>query len=233
MLDIDALVNRIDQEIAAEVDRQKAVRSEWTRWSRERELRLRRYEAEAERIIELLKPRLAAFTDRFKAVVRTEPAIREHTRAVNLTFAATVAKVTLRFEVFPDRDVTHIRLECTQEFIPVVVRSDKQSVLECPLDGVRDDEVVRWFDDRIVAFVKAYIAVVREDAALQKQLKDEFVEDPVAGIRFPKYLASSALEHDGRTYYFVDQQTRGEFEQQSAAPQGRAGNESFAVASKT
>ena len=49
-----------------------------------------------------------------------------------------------------------------------------------------------------------------------EQLKDEFVEDPVARIRFPKYLASSTLERDGRTYYFVDEETRREFEKQPA-----------------
>ena len=77
-------------------------------------------------------------------------------------------------------------------------------------------DVVQWFDDRIIAFVKAYVAVVRQDAALREQLKDEFVEDPVARIRFPKYLASSTLERDGRTYYFVDEETRREFEKQPA-----------------
>jgi YHS domain-containing protein len=136
---------------------------------------------------------------------------------VNLTFAATVAKVTLRFEVFPDQDGNHVRLECTQEIVPVVVRYDKQSVLEFPLGGVQDEAVVKWFDDRIVAFVKAYVALVRQDEALREQLKDEFVEDPVAGIRFPKYVASSTLERDGRTYYFVDEETRREFEKQPAA----------------
>jgi hypothetical protein len=35
----------------------------------------------------------------------------------------------------------------------------------------------------------------------------------VAKIRFPKYLAASALERDGRTYYFVDEDTRRELEQ--------------------
>ena len=130
----------------------------WLQANRERGLRLQRYETEAKHIIELVKPRLDAFIERFKAVVKAEPMVREHTRAVNLTFAATVAKVTLRFEVFPDRDVNHIRLECTQEIIPVVVRYDKQSVLEFPLGGVQDDAVVQWFDDRIVAFVQAYVA---------------------------------------------------------------------------
>jgi hypothetical protein len=34
-------------------------------------------------------------------------------------------------------------LECTQETIPVVVRYDKQSFLECSLDAVQDDAVVQ------------------------------------------------------------------------------------------
>jgi len=217
MTDIDALINRIDQEIAAEVGRQKTGWAELLQANRERGLRLQRYEIEAQRLINLVKPRLDAFLSRFKAVVKAEPMVREHTRAVNLTFAATLAKVTLRFEVFPDQNGNHVRLECTQEIIPVVVRYDKQSVLEFPLDGVEDDAVVKWFDDRIVAFVKAYIALVRQDTVLQEQLKDQFVEDPVASIRFPKYLASSTLERDGRTYYFVDDETRREFEKQPAA----------------
>jgi len=215
-MDINALIDRIDQEIAAEVGRQKTGWAELVQANRERGLRLQRYEAEAQHIIELVKPRLDAFIERFRAVVKAEPIVRQHTRAVNLTFAATVAKVTLLFEVFPDPNVNQIRLECTQEIIPVVVRYDKQSVLEFPLGGVQDDAVVQWFDDRIVAFVKAYVALVRQDAVLQEQLTDVFVEDPVARIRFPKYLASSTLERDGRTYYFVDEETRREFEKQPA-----------------
>jgi YHS domain-containing protein len=225
MTDINALINRIDQEIAAEVGRQKTGWAELQLANRERGLRLQRYETEAKHIIELVKPRLDAFIERFKAVVKAEPVVRQHTRAVNLTFAATVAKVTLRFEVFPDRDVNQIRLECTQEIIPVVVRYDKQSVLEFPLGRVQDDAVVHWFDDRIVAFVQAYVAVVRQDAALREQLKDEFVEDPVARIRFPKYLAASTLERDGGTYYFVDEETRREFEKRPAAACGRVAND--------
>jgi YHS domain-containing protein len=217
MPDIDTLINRIDQELTAEVERQKAAWVEIARASQERGPRLQRYEAVAKHIVELLKPRLSAFIERFKDVVKAEPIVREHTRAINLTFAATVAKVTLLFEVFPDRDVTHVRLECTQEIIPVVVRYDKQSVLEFPLDAVQDDAVVQWFDERVIAFVQAYMALVRQDAALKEHLKEQLVEDPVAKIRFPKYLASSTLERDGRTYYFVDEDTRQEFEQQSAA----------------
>ena len=217
MPDIDTLINRIDQELTAEVERQKAPWVEIARASQERGPRLQRYEAVAKHIVELLKPRLSAFIERFKDVVKAEPIVREHTRAINLTFAATVAKVTLLFEVFPDRDVTHVRLECTQEIIPVVVRYDKQSVLEFPLDAVQDDAVVQWFDERVIAFVQAYMALVRQDAALKDHLKEQFVEDPVTKIRFPKYLASSTLERGGKTYFFVDEDTRREFEQEPAA----------------
>jgi YHS domain-containing protein len=217
MTDLDTLIRRIDQELAAEVGHQKAAWAEEVRTNRERGPRLQRYDAVAQHIIELLKPRLAAFIERFKDVVKAEPVVREHTRAMNLAFAATVAKVTLLFEVFPDSGVDHVRLECTQEIIPVLVRYDKHSVLEFSLDAVQDDAVVQWFDERIVAFVKVYLAVVRQDAALKEQLKDQLVEDPVAKIRFPKYLAASTLERDGRTYYFVDEDTRREFEKQPAA----------------
>jgi YHS domain-containing protein len=217
MTDIGTLIRRIDQEVAAEVTLQKAAWEDVARANREREPRLQRYEAVAQHLIELVKPRLDAFIERFKAVVKAEPKVREHTRAINLTFSATVAKVTLLFEAFPDRDVSHIRLECTQEIIPVVVRYDKQSVLEFSLDGVKDDVVVQWFDERIIAFVKAYMAVVRQDVALKEHLKDQLVEDPVTKIRFPKYLASSTLEREGRTYYFVDEETRREFEKGSAS----------------
>lgn len=213
---IDSLVQRIDQEIAAEVKRQVQGWAGTLQANREREARVQRYEDEARRIIDLLKPRLDAFLERFKPVVKVDPVVREHTRAVTLSFAATVAKVTLCFQVLPDPEVNHVRLEGTLEIVPVVVRYDRQSALEFQLGEVDDDAIVRWFDDRIVDFVKTYVAVVRQDAALREKLKDQFVEDPVARIQFPKYLAASTLERDGKSYYFVDEGTRREFERRPA-----------------
>jgi YHS domain-containing protein len=211
------LIQRIDQELEGEVKGDIADWEARTRTARERGPRLQRYEALAKRIIELPKPRHDAFIERFKAVVKAEPKVRQYTRAMNLTFASDVAKVSLTFEVYPDVDVSHVRLECTTEIIPVLVRYDKQSVLEFPLDAVKDDAVVQWFDERVVAFVKTYLALERNDAALKEHLKDQFAEDPVAKIRFPKYLAASTLERAGKTYYFVDEDTRREFEKTSAA----------------
>jgi YHS domain-containing protein len=217
MSDVNVLINRIDQELEAEVKREKTAWAGRMQAIQEGEQRIKRFEPVAKHIIDLLKPRLAAFIERFKDVVKAEPSVREHTRSMTLTFAATVAKVTLTFDVLPDRELSQVRLECTLEIVPVLVRYDKHSVLEFPLDAVQDDAVVQWFDDRIVAFVKAYVDLVRQDAELVEQLKDQLVEDPVAKIRFPNYLASSTLQRDGRTYYFVDEDTRREFEKGLAA----------------
>jgi YHS domain-containing protein len=221
MTNVDALINRIDHEVAAEVERQRAAWAEAAAADRERGLRLKRYETAARHVIELLKPRLHAFAERFKAVVQAEPVDRAPTRAVTLRFQATVATARLTFEVSPDQDVRQVRLECVQEIIPVLVPCDRRSVFEFPPDAVPDDAVVRWFDDRLVAFVKSYLALVRQDPELREQLKEQLVEDPVARIRFPKHLASSTLERDGRTYYFVGEDTRREFERRPAGQPGR------------
>jgi YHS domain-containing protein len=218
MTDVKTLITRIDQELEAKVKENIAVWQDVKRTNREREARLQRYEKVAEHLVELVKPRLAAFVERFKSVATVEPSVREHTRAVNLTFASHLAKVTMSFEAFPDVEARHVRLECTVAIYPVLVRYDKQSVLEFPLDEVQDDAVVRWFDDRIVDFVKAYLALMRQDADLQDHFSDQLVEDPVAKIRFPKYLASSTLERDGQLYYFVDEETRRDFENERDAP---------------
>ena len=218
MTDVSVLINRIDHEVAAVLESEKAARVEIVRANRERVTRLRRYDAAARRVIELLKPRLDAFINRFHPLIQAEPSVHEHAQGVTLTFAATVAKATLTFKAHPDREVNNICLECTQEIVPVLVRCDRPSSFVLPVDVVQDDAVVQWFDDRIVAFVKFYLALVRQDAELRERIKDRLVEDPVAQIMFPKHLAASSLERDGRTYYFADDVTRQEFEKQTAAP---------------
>jgi YHS domain-containing protein len=212
MTDAITLLNRIDQELEGEIQREKATWAERTRAAREREARLAQYEPVVGHILALLRPRSAAFVDRFKDVVKATAEVREHTRALNLEFTSTLAKVSVCFEVLPDSDVRHVRIECTQEIVPVVVQFDRHTRIEFPIEAVNDDAMIQWFDDRVVAFVKTYVALMRKDVDLRDHLKDRLVEDPVAKIRFPKYLASSTLERDGRTYYFVDEETRREFE---------------------
>src|SRR5262245_44927293 len=148
MQGIDTLIKRIDQELSTEVKHAERSAEENARLTREREQRVQQYEAVAKHIIDLVKPRLVAFVDRFKALAKAEPSVRSHTRALNLKFHSFIASVGLRFEVYPDPDARNVRLECEQQIIPVLFKYEKHSLVEFPLDAVKDDAVVQWFDDR-------------------------------------------------------------------------------------
>jgi YHS domain-containing protein len=40
------------------------------------------------------------------------------------------------------------------------------------------------------------------------------VQDPIAKVKFPKNAAGAKLDMGGRTYYFIDETTLREFQQQ-------------------
>ena len=82
MTDINTLISRIDQELMADVKDQNAAWEVIEAASRERWARFYCYEAVAQHIIELLKPRLEALIERFKAVVKAEPNIRPFRNAL-------------------------------------------------------------------------------------------------------------------------------------------------------
>ena len=42
------------------------------------------------------------------------------------------------------------------------------------------------------------------------------MQDPIAGVSFPKYAAGATLERGGKTYYFIGEETCREFEKQQA-----------------
>ena len=64
-----------------------------------------------------------------------------------------------------------------------------------------------------MSFVKTYLTLHENES----YLKDEMVEDPLAHVRFPKFAAGATLERGGKTYYFVGEETRRDFEKQQAA----------------
>ena len=47
-------------------------------------------------------------------------------------------------------------------------------------------------------------------------LRDQMVTDPVTGTTLPKHAAGATLERNGRTYYFVSETTRREFDREVA-----------------
>ncbi len=94
-----------------------------------------------------------------------------------------------------------------------------------PLDAIDYEEVVHWADERVISFVQT-CAALHENPCY---LRDAMVTDPVSGSTFPKLAAAAILERDGRTFYFVSEATRHEFEKQMSghevrAPDSRSGH---------
>jgi YHS domain-containing protein len=106
------------------------------------------------------------------------------------------------------------------EIIPVFFRYEPHAELEFPLDAVDEAAAARWVDDRIVDFVRAYLAMGENEFDTQEHM----VEDPVAHVRFPDFAAGATLEWQGKKYYFIGEETRQEFARQNESdPAGQPG----------
>ena len=79
-----------------------------------------------------------------------------------------------------------------------------------PIDNPDTAALGKWLDDRIVGFVETFMKMHENE----HYMKDQYVEDPVVKVKFPKFAAGATLEHAGQTYYFIDDTTRAEFAKQ-------------------
>jgi YHS domain-containing protein len=121
--------------------------------------------------------------------------------------------VAPRLSASTDHDVCKLVLDYNLEILPSLMKFDSHQQAEWPLDAIDRQAIANWVDDRLVDFVKAYLALHENEY----YLKDHMVEDPIAGVRFPRFAAAATLERDGKTYYFIGEETRHEFEAQQAA----------------
>jgi YHS domain-containing protein len=205
-----SLARRIDAEFSALGDKLEKGRAEYLRAYQERQQRLARFVKVLDDLREVWKPQLdvlmAKFGDRVKVTPRLTPSKREAT----FEFKSELARIRLRLSATTNQDVTQVILNYDLEIIPVLAQFESHAEQAFPIDALNAEAVGQWVEDRLVSFVKTYLALHENDY----YLKDQMVQDPVAGVRFPKFAAGATLERDGQTYYFVSEETRREFEQQ-------------------
>jgi YHS domain-containing protein len=210
MSEVNELLSRIDAEFAALDAKMKQAQAEQVQAHQDRQKRLGQLGQVFDRLRNVWKPRLDALVKKFGDRVKATPRVVPSTREATFEFQSNLAQIRLKFSAATDRDVTKVILRSDLDVVPVLMRYDAHSELEFPLDAVDEKAVGRWVDDRIVSFVKTYLELHQNDY----YLKDSMVEDPVAGVRFPKFAAGATLEWKGQTYYFVGEETRREFEKQ-------------------
>lgn len=209
MSDLASLTSRVDAEFAgfkSQVEEfQSAAKNEYeARESRFRTL----FTPAMNRVVEIVRPRLQLLVDRFKDKVDVKPVVAEHAREVTLKFDSPLARIAMMFGLTHDAEVKNLVLDQKLEILPILMKFDDRSSLIVPLDKLDENKIKAWLDDRIVEFVKTVAAIHNN----QYYLKQHLVADPVAGVQLPKYAAKATLEADGKTYYFISEETKREFE---------------------
>lgn len=204
------LSTRIDAEFIAAEQKIKAFQQEQVAGYRQRQERIVQLEGIFEQLREIWRPRLDVLAKKFGERVQIKPEIVPLRREATFTLRTPIASVQLKFSASADGDVTKVILGYDLQIIPVLMQFEKHAELVQPLDAVDTGAVERWVDDRILSFIKTYVAMHEN----KYYLKDQLVTDPITNVQFPKFVAAATVERGGRTYYFVSDETRQEFEKQ-------------------
>jgi YHS domain-containing protein len=205
------LASRIDAEFSAVEEKVKKLQGQQVQDYQQRQKRLEQLGTVFDALREIWKPRLDLLVKKFGDNVKVTPRIVPATREATFSFQSKIANVTLKFGATTDRDIRKVVLTYNLDIIPVLMRFKSHDEMEFPLDAVNQDAVAKWIDDRIVEFVQTYFAMGENEI----YLKDHMVEDPIAHVRFPKMAAAATVSYQGKTFYFVGEETRHAFEQQN------------------
>ncbi|HEX4071003.1 MAG TPA: hypothetical protein VHX68_07535 [Planctomycetaceae bacterium] len=207
MADLNTFLKRLDEQVEKA---RKGVEGKQSELQQTYEGRKQRYQTFLRLMDELrgvARPRLEKLAERCK--FDATPTEDADGKSVLLKFKTPVARVQLRLSVTHDTEVRNLVLVYDLEILPLYVKFNPHAELAIPLEKADRAAVENWLDDRLVEFAETYVTIHFTDQYHQ----DHMVVDPVADVRFPKAYAQSALEKDGKTYYFISEQTRSEFAQ--------------------
>lgn len=210
MADTGKLQSRLDAEFAASDEKVKSFQAQAVQAYEGREARLKQFEKVCGELREVWLPRLELLSTKFGGQVKVTPNVTKGLRGATFHFQSNLATVQLRFTASTDTDVRKLVLDYNLDVLPILMKFEPHSQIEFPLDSVDAAAVGKWIDDRIVDFVRTYLSISHNEY----YLKDHMVTDPIAGVKFPKHAAAATLERNGKTYYFVGEKTRAEFEKQ-------------------
>lgn len=213
MATTQALGERIDAAFNEMEAKRKSFQKQETQKHEDWKQRLEQLGRTFESLAEIWKPRLETLLKKFGEKASVKPTLTPSTRDAAFEFESSVARIRLRFRATTDTEIRKVILNYDLDIIPVLMQFDSHSELEMPLDAVDREAVARWIEERIMAFVSTYVTLHEN----RYYLRDEMVQDPVSGTEFPKLAAGATLERGGRTFYFVSESTKREFEQKLAA----------------
>lgn len=212
MADVKNLKERIRGEFAASQEKLKQFRTQKVEEHHARQDRLARLQTLFDELAAIWRPRLEALAEEFGDELKVSPSISPGRRHASFRVKSPLASIHLQFSAGSDADVTQLVLAYDLDILPVLMQFERHSEIAFPLDEVEPQALAQWLDDRIVGFVKTYLALGENEY----YLKELMVEDPIAKVRFPSFAAGATREKAGRKHYFISEETAREFDQKSS-----------------
>lgn len=216
MGDVSKLKTRIDAEFSELDGKIKRAQSEAQQQHHERQDRLQAFEQRLDTLSDVWKPRLEALVERFGDRAKVTPHVMSSGREASFEFQSDLARIRLRFSATTDHDVRTLILNYDLEIVPVLMQFNAHQQAEWPLDAVDERAIGDWLDDRIIEFVQTYLSLHENEY----YLKEHMVVDPIAGVRFPSFAAAATVEWEGKTYHFMGDETRRQFEESHGIASG-------------
>jgi YHS domain-containing protein len=207
MADINTFLKRLDEQVAQARTRVEQKQSDLQKAYEARSERYRTFLRVLQDLQGVARVRVEKLAEKCK--FDATPTENADGKSVLLMFQTPVARVRLRLSATHDDEVRNLVLGYDLEILPIFVKYNPHAELAIPLDKADRPTVENWLDDRLIEFAQTYVTIHFTD----EYQKDHMVVDPVASVRFPKVFAQSTLEKGGKTYYFISDQTRREFEQ--------------------
>lgn len=159
---------------------------------------------------EVLRPRMEKLASFFEnaQVVQAPEQVGRHQAVCTFTHTDRFpARARLELGLNHDRLAENFVVSYCLQILPIFFDFPKQDEKLMPLDSVDDGKVAEWFDEKIVAFLDAYLKLETH----HQYQSDNMVTDPVCGMPVNKLHAAARMEHHGVIYYFCVEDCRKKF----------------------
>lgn len=111
------------------------------------------------------------------------------------------ATATLRFWLWPADDYKQLEVHYDIEILPILMEYDRSDTQHFQIDGLAETDVTEWVEQKLQDFLDTYLKI--ETHALYH--KDNFVVDPVCGMRIPFFDVATTVTRGDHTVYFCSE----------------------------
>jgi YHS domain-containing protein len=111
------------------------------------------------------------------------------------------ATATLRFAISPADDYKRLEVRYEVDILPILMEYDRTDAQGFPIDGLSETEVAAWVEKKLHYFLDTYLKIKTHPL----YQKDNFVVDPVCGMRIPFFEVAATVERRNRTVYFCSE----------------------------